>query len=284
MQTYTLKAGDTIWSLARKFGVPAHLLLEVNEVSDPSKLKVGRTLTIPSVTTDTSEHAATGPALLRETPPVAPLAINRTRFKMPVSQFVAEETPKDLVMLHFTAGASADGAFNSWTATEARVATAYILDRDGTIYELFDPRFWAFHLGIPGAASANYKHDKRSVGIEIVNVGPLKENNGNLCWWPDNFSKKWCTPADTDKYVKASYRGFSHYAAFTEAQYASLGPLVRHLCERFSIPMTLPPAAQRTQADPAGFYKTFTGIASHQNFRADKFDVGPAFDWTRLRI
>jgi hypothetical protein len=46
---------------------------------------------------------------------------------------------KDLLVLHFTAEASAEGAFSSWVADTSRVATAYIVDRDGTIYETFDP-------------------------------------------------------------------------------------------------------------------------------------------------
>jgi hypothetical protein len=29
------------------------------------------------------------------------------------------------------------------------VATAYVIDRDGTVFELFDPAAWAFHLGLP---------------------------------------------------------------------------------------------------------------------------------------
>ena len=28
--------------------------------------------------------------------------------------------------------------------------------------------------------------------------------------------------------------------------------------------------------------KSYTGISSHVNYRSDKFDIGPAFDWDKL--
>jgi hypothetical protein len=31
-------------------------------------------------------------------------------------------------------------------------------------------------------------------------------------------------------------------------------------------------------------YAGFQGIAAHHNFRKDKWDVGPAFDWDRLGL
>ena len=46
-----------------------------------------------------------------------------------------------------------------------RIATAYIVERDGTIFEVFDPRHWAFHLGLKGSQG---QVDRRSIGIEIA--------------------------------------------------------------------------------------------------------------------
>jgi hypothetical protein len=43
-----------------------------------------------------------------------------------------------------------------------RVATPYVIDRDGTVYELFDP---AFHLGLP------WPYRQRVVGA--VGVGSV---------------------------------------------------------------------------------------------------------------
>lgn len=278
MQTYTVKSGDSLSAIARRLGVPLHLLIEINNITDPNRIRAGQVLRVPGMSTDTAEHPEP-PADPDPGPASTGLAVDRERFHLPPSQYMHEETDKDLIVLHFTAGSNAQGAFASWMATDARVATAYILDLDGTIYELFDPRYWAYHLGIKGAASQNFRHDRRSIGIEIVNVGPLKERDGALWWWPNDFKTRWCGLAETSRYVERSYRGFTHYAAYPAAQAAALGPLVAHLQARFGIPKRLPAIAQRPVAAPAGYYKDFSGVASHQNFREDKFDVGPAFDW-----
>lgn len=285
MNEYTVRSGDTLSLISRRFGVPLHLLIEVNSIADPNRIKTGQLLKIPPVTTDAADHGQ-APAAVAP-PPVSPVAIDRKTLRLPPSGYIAEEHEKNLVLLHFTAGTSARSAYNTWMAAAARVATAYVLDVDGKIYELFDPSYWAYHLGVKGADSANHLHDKRSIGIEIVNPGPLKPNAaGELCWWyPGNrFETVWCKAEQEDRYVEKAYRGFKHFAAYTEAQIQALSPLIQSLRERFPIPKRLPAVAQRTVADPGGYFKTFTGVASHQNFRADKFDVGPAFPWDRITL
>ena len=32
------------------------------------------------------------------------------------------------------------------------------------------------------------------------------------------------------------------------------------------------------------FFSSFQGVVSHQNFRTDKWDLGPAFNWDRLGL
>ena len=43
-----VKRGDTLWAIARQFGVTLEALQQANpEVTDPTKLRVGQTLVIP---------------------------------------------------------------------------------------------------------------------------------------------------------------------------------------------------------------------------------------------
>jgi LysM repeat protein len=283
MTTYTVKSGDTLSSIAKKFGINVPALMTVNAITDPNKIKVGKSLLIPEATTDLAALPVPAPPAPNVTT-AAGLVIDRKKFALPPSQYFANEFPKDLIVLHFTAGQSAASAHSAWINSPLEVATAYIVDTDGKVYECFDPKHWAYHLGIAGAASANHKHDKRSIGIEIANVGPLKEDPADpnrLNWWPNNFGTKWCTKADTGKYVKASYRGFDYFASYPAVQSSSVAALVDHLCAHFGIPKTLPPASKRTVCDLTHFAK-FSGIAAHQNFRPDKSDVGPAFGWNNL--
>ncbi len=210
------------------------------------------------------------------------LIIDRSR-RLPVNQFVPEAQTKDLVVLHFTAGGTVAGAYQSWLSTPERVATAYLVDLDGRIYEVFDPAQWAAHLGIPAAHNRAFRLDKRSIGIEIVNWGGLKLGaNGRLNSWPNNYRNRYCTIAETARYVRKSYRGLEYFAAFPEAQQEAVCRLTRQLCDQFGIPKQLPDPAKRDLLDWS-YFENYRGIASHQNFNPEKTDIGPAFDWDRLR-
>jgi hypothetical protein len=58
---------------------------------------------------------------------------------------------------------------------------------------------------------------------------------------------------------------------------------VAYLCDRFSIAKSLPPASKLFEFDPV-FFGSYRGVATHANFRQDKWDIGPAFDWPALGI
>ncbi|MHB1345135.1 MAG: LysM peptidoglycan-binding domain-containing protein [Thermoleophilia bacterium] len=47
-QTYRVEAGDTPYDIARRFGVSTQRLMEVNDITDPTDLRVGAVLRIPS--------------------------------------------------------------------------------------------------------------------------------------------------------------------------------------------------------------------------------------------
>jgi len=215
--------------------------------------------------------------------------VDRTKFILAPKEFAGDVLRKDLVVLHFTAGTTAKSAFDTWRLDPQRVATAYIVDVDGTIYEVFPPQFWAAHLGIKGT---NNLHDKRSIGIEIANVGPLQrsiEDPSVLNWWPrrskdaPEFTTKFCRLEETHRYIPGPYRGKSHFASFPDAQVDAVSALVRSICNQFSIRPTLPAANQRFECDPVTF-ASYKGVCSHANFRQDKWDIGPAFPWERLAL
>ncbi|MDK2973330.1 MAG: hypothetical protein PWP23_3085 [Candidatus Sumerlaeota bacterium] len=49
MVTHTVKSGDSVWGIARKYDVTSELLMKVNNIEDPTKLRVGQTLNVPQV-------------------------------------------------------------------------------------------------------------------------------------------------------------------------------------------------------------------------------------------
>ena len=210
-------------------------------------------------------------------PQAPPAPTVNTSLTLGVGQVFTEPQEKDLIVLHFTAGSNASGAVAHWKSLTERIGTAYIIERDGVIHQVFPPNLWAYHLRI--ASTHGIKHDQRSIGIELVNVGPLKYRGGHLCWWPRDWSQAYCITSQKDLYVEEPWRGMDAYATFTEAQYDALNVLIPYLRREFNIPAEVSDFEMDvTQA------RSFRGIASHHNFRKDKFDVGPAFDWDRLRV
>lgn len=282
MVTYKVRAGDTLYGIAKRFHVPFPSLVAVNAIANPNAVPVGTTLRIPLASTDEMDTSAV------VTPPQAGagteggVPIDRTRFALPSKEYYPMVTSKDLIVLHFTAGASAESAFRSWKNDPAHVATAFIVDTDGRVYETFDPRCWAYHLGVKGTD----RHDRRSIGIEMANVGPLKPsaNDPNvLNWWPPNnqWQTPYCRRDERDRYMEQEYRDVKYFARYTEAQASSVIKLVHQLCDEFGIPRKLAGSERLGTCDP-GFYGSFKGVATHANFRQDKWDVGPAFEWDRL--
>ena len=241
-----------------------------------------------SPSTDAMELAhATPPAPTSSD--VSGMVIDRTTFALSAKEYFPDVTRKDLVVLHFTAGTSARSAFDTWRNDPQHIATSYVVDVNGAIYEVFPPSMWACHLGVKGT---NFVHDRRSIGIEIANVGPLQPDTNDpdiLNWWPrksknhPDFSTLFCRRDEANRYVKADFRGKAFFASFPDVQVDAVAALVRHLCERFAIPSTLPPAARRFNCDVSVF-ANYKGVCTHANFRQDKWDIGPAFPWDRLGL
>lgn len=46
-KAYTVKSGDTLWNLAKSFGVPLKALVETNLITDPTKIYPGQKIIIP---------------------------------------------------------------------------------------------------------------------------------------------------------------------------------------------------------------------------------------------
>lgn len=219
------------------------------------------------------------------------LEIDRKTYRLTLDQYMPEPQKKDLIVLHYTAGSSVAGAYASWTTPvkgkQQKIATAYVVDLNGTIYEMFPPNAWAYHLGIePPQNNPQWIHDRRSIGIEIVNPGPLKIDKNDpkrLNWYPLNFGARWCNLDEKNKYLQAGYNGFDYWASFPDDQAAAVRDLVADLCRRFQISTATPPPDKRAVFDPA-YFSSFKGVASHQNFRRDKSDIGPAWDWKMLEF
>lgn len=195
--------------------------------------------------------------------------------------FPAPQT-KTLVVLHFTAGFFW-GDIDTLTQSHLHVSVAFVVARSGLVYRLFDSNAWSNHLGKEAQViGGNERNSKRSVAIEISNVGPLQVSGSNLTF----AGSRYCKLSETQFYTKlaAPFRGERHFASFTDAQYSALDPLLTAIKTEHAIDRKFMPADKRflpfESPETAIAHK---GVASHVNFRrTGKWDIGPAFDWARI--
>jgi N-acetylmuramoyl-L-alanine amidase len=206
-----------------------------------------------------------------------------TRADAVQSFYFREETRKERIVLHYTAG-YLKGDIAALTRTNYRVSTPFVIARDGTIYNLWASKYWSYHLGV-GAEGGNQTMSRSGIGIEISNIGWLTPSGGDLITYmsrpgaPDVYCRRDEQALYTE--LPTPYRQYAFYATYTEAQYTSLVQLLRFLSARYGIPLDFLDEGERY-----GVLRgigSFRGVTSHVNYRPQgKWDIGPAFDWQRV--
>lgn len=203
--------------------------------------------------------------------------MNRIEAFLPNHEFYPQATKKRNVVLHHTVSSSAKSALAWWRQSPGRVATAYVIDKDGTIYQAFPDKYWAHHLGL--RTRNNTELNRRSVAIEVVNEGytwPSKKQAGARCWlYPDDG------PIYTGPVVRPDgqpWRGCNTWPAYTPEQVDACAELVLDILDRHGLPKTLAPAGGFDLTIPDRFT-----IYTHHNVRQDKTDLSPAWPWEKFR-
>jgi len=190
----------------------------------------------------------------------------------------------DMIVIHFTASGSAASTIDWFRNPHSKVSVHYVLGRDGRVYQMVKDEHRAHHAGqgpLPGLSpevgeqrrrrNLIIQPNSRSIGIEIVNWGELRHRDGKFYLW---VGKEY-----TGEVVQAGGR---YWQPYTEAQYASLIPLVAYLCRKHGIPAQYPPLGPGVFDPEAERLAHFRGILGHQALDNLKSDPGPHFDWQRL--
>lgn len=177
----------------------------------------------------------------------------------------------------------------------------FMLDLDGTIYQTLDVRERAFH-----ASDAN----DISVGVEIANLGArsgadravfdewyrkvdVKGRSAVIIIPPDSAKTG---PQRLEDYVPEPLRpvpveGVVQGAKltqwdFTAPQYAALARLIRGISKALPrVKIAVPRDAKNGVVNavlPNPRRLGFEGIVGHYHISDEKYDPGPAFQWTRL--
>lgn len=201
----------------------------------------------------------------------------------PVNQYHRVETPKKQIVLHHTAsGEGAKGDIEYWKSDAVKIATSFVIGRDGTIYQLFSSKYYAAHLGIPASFLKSKKFKdfgtrcdalhKGSIGIELDSWGWLtKKADGKFYTYTNEIVK--------NENVIAYDQGFlgqRYFEKYTDKQIASTKELLQYLCETWKIDKSY-------QSDMFGVsdkaLRGESGIFAHVSYReSGKWDVHPQYN------
>ena len=170
---------------------------------------------------------------------------------------------KTQIVLHHTAGASAMSAINWWKTRnngKGTIATPYVIERDGRVFQLFNAFQWAYHIGVSGKPQL----DRKSIAIEIVSWGGLAA--------ADVGTK--VPEKEVIDYGPKGFRGFRYYQKYSPAQLESISLLLPILSTFASIPIkntsfkNLFELSSDALAGKSGLY-------THVSYRSDKSDCHP---------
>ncbi len=180
--------------------------------------------------------------------------------------------PIEAVIIHYTGSRSPTGTRNWLTEDDdVFVSCSFILERDGVLKQLIPLDERGAHAG--GKSSKLFGRSNvngRTIGIEIMNVGPL-EAHANGWWSTGKFAKRFDGPmisAGGSRPERDDDYPFTAWEAYSPKQIDGLVLGLKNLVIEFPI----------LKSDP---YKRITG---HENVDPSrKMDPGPAFPWEIVR-
>nr|WP_294858692.1 N-acetylmuramoyl-L-alanine amidase [uncultured Fluviicola sp.] len=194
---------------------------------------------------------------------------------LPVSQYYRTAYTKKQIVLHGTNSDSTPKEIVSyWQSNPSKFGAAFIIDRDGTIYQTFESHYWINHIGLRGE---NFESlEQYSIAIDLCNLGPLKKKDGQ-------FYSHLNSLVDIDDVIDygSNFRGSRYYQSYSAEQLRSLNELLVKLCSLHEIPKQIATESwDISLAALDGKPGIFTGV----NFRKDVSDCHPQKELVEMLI
>jgi N-acetyl-anhydromuramyl-L-alanine amidase AmpD len=171
-------------------------------------------------------------------------------------------------------GGTALSTFHWWKKDPKKIGTAFIVDVDGIVYRIFEPQYWANHLGIKSEEA-----EQTSIGIELASVGPLMKSDGKFYCFERITPQTEYTGKVFDVGAGKRWRGYRFFAQYTDQQIRSTSELVEMLFHDFNIKAAAPIEKFNVLSKMPQ-----SGVFGHFHVRSDKSDVHPGFDWKSLNV
>ena len=213
-------------------------------------------------------------------------------WNFPDTQYIRQKAEKKQIVLHHTvSGDGVSGDTGWWLRTGEKVATAYVISREGHLHKCFDDDCWAYHLGLSAQHfnrfGISYRRlDPGSIGIELDSWGALLQHKDGL-FYPVTMHNGKVEPNLKCKSVRniyeycsnQKYRGFQYFERYTTAQLDTLKDLLHYLMEKYHISANY--KSDMWNVTPRALMG-WEGVFAHASYRQDKSDVHPQVELVNL--
>ncbi|MCQ2252137.1 MAG: N-acetylmuramoyl-L-alanine amidase [Bacteroidales bacterium] len=163
----------------------------------------------------------------------------------------------DSIVIHYTAGPY-QSSLNTLVNPKVKASAHVLIDRDGSITQLIPFNEIAWHAG-ESSYGGRSGYNKYSIGIEIVNSGPLtKSGNVYRSWFGAAYN-----PSDVVEAIHRNQSTPKYWHVYTAEQIETVTQLCQELIET---------------------YPNIRQILGHEEIAPSrKTDPGPAFPLDKLR-
>ncbi len=164
----------------------------------------------------------------------------------------------DTVIVHFTASPTCRSALGALTNPSVKASAHLLVDHDGSIIQMVDFDTIAWHAG-RSVYKGRKSFNKYSIGIEVVNRGPLRKKNGK---YYDIYNKV----VSADEVVRGKHRNnpraSAYWHKYTPEQIKATEEIIKQLQANYDIKY----------------------ILGHEEISVGrKIDPGPAFPLDEMR-
>ena len=138
----------------------------------------------------------------------------------------------DTIIIHYTAGASADSAVRTFQREDTKVSAHLIIDFGGEVIQMVDFDTIAWHAGRSQLGDRR-GFNSYSIGFEIVNAGLLEEDDdgdGYESWWGKEYPE-----SEVVKAIHRNQTSPTYWHKYTDAQIKVVKEICQALIDKYDI-------------------------------------------------
>lgn len=117
---------------------------------------------------------------------------------------------------------------DQWATVGEKQGAPYLIDRDGTIYKIYEDHEWTYHLNLP--VTKGY-YDKQSIPVMIANELHLLKENGQFY----AFEYPHSTNSYLGPVVNCDWHSQKYWAKIDDAQIEAAIDITIDICDRHKI-------------------------------------------------